>query len=275
MDEFFPAPVPVNDTADLVAVAALDDFPALVGEDTRRDVFPDRDDHAARELHRRLIDRDRYRQWLETARTLARAGVRPAPSHHNGQVSVWGAFWDHHELTAQLASSDTRFRAGELMLVLGTIVDAENPVVPYLPPGYDFYAIGVQTAGMACHHRYIVGMPLPMSADGFRSASTLARFSDRNGHSCIGIGGRSLSELVEYHALLTALDLSAETCYDELEEAFYPLDLQHALKLTQATVPSDEELQRPRDTNESMWSWLSGSFAASSWTLYVLGDNCD
>ena len=90
--------------------------------------------------------------------------------------------------------------------------------------GLEVRAFAVQTAGMMCDHRYVVGVVLPLTALGTMLATCVAQFVSGPGHRCVRRAHAQQHVLDSYRILLTELGLSAESVLDLLEEGFVPLD---------------------------------------------------
>lgn len=294
-----------SDTSDLLAISSIKDADVFDHSVTPTSLF-DED----RDAFRAWQDESRYREWVREARQLASAGVRPAPSHRldaRGRMSLtwWAGFYDALELPHELGGSQRDplvlfgflvERSSESSSLLGDSSDSDESdqlgltassyrrlQLPYLPNGFAWTAVAHQTAGVACHHRYLVGIPLRLSESGALLAHRITSFQ-QHPHSCIGLGGRTLSDLAEYHELVTSLGLSAERCFEHLEEGIYPIDVDHASTFSATPVPTDDELSAPLDENDEEASAfdrlasLVARFASPgtiSPALWVLGENCD
>jgi len=173
----------------------------------------------------------------------------------------------------------TKFRAHEPLVLFGTEVQRDATNLPFVPPSLSMYAVAHQTAGMACHHRYFVGLPLVLSDAGLRIALQVASFCERSGHDCVGLGGLHLSDLAAYHAHVAAVGGSCELLYNLLEEGCYPLDPHCASLFTAGTFPPLELFGPPVDASlsakEQVLHRLSRMRSSNRWGVFVLADNCD
>jgi len=234
----------------------------------------------------------RYQRWLRDAVKLSRAGVRPAPSHKTdggkSHTSLFGAFVDVEELSDELlgAESDENhinlndesafmyepLRVSPLVLLGYSVPDDLELNLPPLPPGPAWVAVSAQTAGLACHHRRFIGIPIQLHAEGRRRAAKLAAFCDSElvgGHNCVGIGGLGEDEIGAYLLQVISLGLTSWRSLHLLEEGCYPLDLDdHNLtalgKVTESDSNALDSLRR-----------LYQPDVDSRWSLFVFGDNCD
>ena len=85
-------------------------------------------------------------------------------------------------------------------------------------------AFSVQTAGMMCDHRYVVGVALPLTALGAMLATCVAQFISDPSHGCVRRSSASEHLLQAYRNLLEELNLTADSVLGLLEEGFMPLD---------------------------------------------------
>lgn len=231
------------------------------------------------------VERSRYELWRQQGEVLTAHGVAIAPSHHSykdedgnerSYVSVWGAFHDAAELAE-----------GAPVLVLATEVNPHNIVLPALPEGFSYTAIANQTTGVSCAHKYLVGVRLEVNQT---IAASIAVFSERDGHDCVGLYRHSLGELAAYDALLQSLGLSADTCWEHLAEACYPIDAtdDNVSALTQDAFPTSLMRQTSEDLfyangSATRLAGLAASAAPdrfdmtkpSKWALFLLTENCD
>jgi hypothetical protein len=231
------------------------------------------------------VERSRYELWRHQGEVLTAHGVAIAPSHHSykdedgnerSYVSVWGAFHDAAELAE-----------GEPVLMLATEVNPHNIVLPALPQGFSYSAIANQTTGVACAHKYLVGVRLEVSKT---VAASIAAFSERDGHDCVGLYRHSLGELSAYNALLQSFGLSADTCWEHLAEACYPIDAtdDNVRVLTNDVFPTSLMRQTAEDLSYANGSAtrLAGLTTMaepdrfdmtkpSKWALFLLTENCD
>lgn len=270
---------PVLDTSDLTAIAALAD-PEPQPEPELSLAFTDPDEH------RRRRDARANARWVTQAKTLAAAGVTPAPSHREHRTadgntrlwpSTWGAFADSGDILADLVAAGATLPGSHLVL-FGVEVDPHHLTLPHLPAGYPWIAVAHQSAGIACHHRHLVGIRLEVSPDADRVVHALATFADHDGHRCIGCGPVHLSDLRRYAELCDRLGVSAETAWDALEEGCYPLDETAAQVLSDTPVPTWEERHPspgPDATPLERLAALGEATGERTWRVWVLGPNCD
>jgi hypothetical protein len=268
---------PVLDTSDLEAIAALAD-----PGDPQPPSFALLDD-PDRSLYQAAQDEYRWAVWVRQARALAAAGVRPCPSHQEvttpeGEPRLWRSSWNAFHDAQDLAAQTSRRRHPAPLVVFGFEVKPHNLQLPFLPSGYDWIAVANQTGGMACHHRYIVGIVLDVRADRKDDIDELDAFADRNGHSCVGLLGEvSLTELRAYGELVDRLGLSAEFSWRNLEEGCYPLDESAAALISDTPIPTWEERYPPLPDDAPPLEKLQamGPLVDSPWMVWVLGENCD
>ena len=267
-----PRPLPVYDTSDLAGIASLPDLAEAPGEKRAANIFS----NTPRKLYNLLSDRARYRTWLTEARVLASQGVRPGPSHtviNAHPYPTWsGAFASDSELPRGFPSDP--------LVIFGVVVPhdaARKDELPYLPTGYPWQSITVQSGGMACHHPRFIGFPLKIRKSALGNVYRLASFADLDGHHCVGLFGNALSTLGSYERTVSSMGLSANTPYEHLEEAVYPLDITCAKLLSKTKTPKPAELYSPVDDDAS-WSELASSIQSydpTSWGVFILGKNCD
>lgn len=234
------------------------------------------------------VERSRYDDWHRQGEILTAHGVAIAPSHHSykdedgneqSYVSVWGAFQDAAELAE-----------GSPVLMLATEVNPHNIELPALPEGFAYSAVANQTTGVSCAHKYLVGVKLEVSQAAMAIATAIAAFPERDGHDCVGLYRHSLGELAAYNALLQSLRLSADTCWEHLAEACYPIDAtdDNVSILTKDAFPTS----LMRQTSEDL-AYVNGSATRSAvlsalpapdrfdmtkpskWALFLLTENCD
>lgn len=233
-------------------------------------------------------ERTRYEDWRHQGEVLTTYGVSISPSHHsyedeNGNehnyASVWGAFNDATELDA-----------GEPVLMLATEVDPRNIILPALPGGFSYIAVANQTTGISCAHKYLVGVKLGISKAASAIAESIAAFPDRDGHDCVGLYRHSLGELSAYDSLLRSFGLSADSCWEHLAEACYPIDAtdDNVSALTQNAFPTSLMRQTAEDLaftdgalkkfNDQPGALATDKFditKPSKWSLFLLTENCD
>jgi hypothetical protein len=209
----------------------------------------------------------RLQRWCRSAGRLARAGVRPGPSHilrrDGSLLPTYDAFLDPHDLLGDVDLGD------QPLVVLSYRIDSVE-TLPQLPGGLPWVAVSPQTAGLACHHPLLLCLPVQLHAEGLDTARILARFADNaeSGHDCVGVGGLGLAELRDYANILRRLGLTAEQAWQQLEEACSPLDatsdnLAAFGSLPGGVSPEDIVAATPRTDGSHRWA------------LCVLGENCD
>lgn len=129
-----------------------------------------------------------------------------------------------------------------------------------------------QTAGYACHHRYIYAKflkPLPI-------IEKLGRRLLSKYNESLLIQPPPLSTAMEYNALLETHGVSANRSYTGLEEGFYPIDIKCLPKVTKEKFSRDlsKELIKPlpkykkRSVMDVFANWVD-------FELAILGPNCD
>jgi hypothetical protein len=207
-------------------------------------------------------------------------GVRPAPSHTIGpdaeaRPSIWGAFWDAQELAAAQAAAGGTCPGAPLVL-FGVEVDPRDPGGRRFPPGYPWVAVAHQTAGVACHHRYLVGVPLEVRPDRCDDLAALGSFAHDRARRCVGALGLALSDLAAYAQLLDELGLSAQDAWRVLEEGCSPLDEHCAAELSDTPVPSRDERYPVPPGATALDALRSGPpLVDNPWKVWVLAENCD
>lgn len=278
MSLHFPAPNPVLDTSDLTAIANLADLETLDGEGAHDDALGAIRGDISTETFYALRARRSYRVWLNEARILAQAGIQPSPSHYSvgdrTVVSLGGGF-----TTAEAIQADWRMPGDPLVIFAHRIADGTEleAGLPYLPAGWPWRAITVQSAGVACHHPRFVGLVLEPTLAGLTTAYRLNGFCGLRGHRCVGVRDVTLSEARSYADVTERLGLSAEYSWHDLEEAVYPLDAEMTGVLSETPVPSGEDLY-PAEAGPLRFLSGEPDAAIRSWGefhVYVLGDNCD
>lgn len=254
-------------------------------DSTERDNQPAFNEPRVKDIRdtRRLYEQQKFQRWFTQAKTLTAHNVHIAPAYaaYNERLNpnIWGAFWDSEQLAKNLADSTNLYRAHEPLVMFAYEVDINNLTChhPHLP-GHDLWAVATQSAGMACHHRYLIGIPLALHDSGSRTAAHIAHFANRDRHNCVGLGGHNLSDLADYHQHLADCGMSAEWVWDRLEEAVYPLDRHCAAALSDTPVPDDEKLCGPNTATtgkEQILETFTRIHAPKRWAVYILGDNCD
>lgn len=275
--------VSVFETDDPATVAAIATLPevALPG---MNDLLPGErfsDLMSGGGMHDRIEAR-RVRDWQNNAGALARAGIRPAPSHFRGLDGSSHCDFNEGFLDAELYRDELVvagfLRDDEPLVML--VHELKNRVrpeqLPRLHPGIDWVAVTHQSAGMACHHAHFVGTPILLHDTGAGIARELSLFSDLGfpeGHSCIGIGGVLLDELSRYRQVCDNLGVRAERAWKILEEAISPLDATDVNLEALGEIPGFDgeidEITRAGDTTGPL------VFFADAWKIVVFGPNCD
>lgn len=252
----------------------------------------------------RRSDTVSYRRWRNEAIVVARAGVRPAPSHTQygtrRYVSLSGAFLDVTDLATELSStsetpnaelsysaapgtsssswSQNDLDAGqesELPVVIAGVAlpDSDTLEIPFLPSGPHWTAVTAQTAGLACHQPRFIGVPVLLHEHGRMRAREISRFCDSelvDGHNCIGIGGLDYDEAGAYMLHTWNNGVRAEHSYPALEEGCYPVDL---------TIENLEQFGTLTGPDAALVEAVRrgeiGSWRGSRWGIFVFGPNCD
>ena len=135
------------------------------------------------------------------------------------------------------------------------LTDGEGRVMAFLafrfglPPlvdDYDWYAVSHQSGGYACDHPLFVGTPLRLRPEMAQRLQRLALRFDQYSAGHFYRGNVTFSDLVEYAGCLTAMGLHCEFTYEDLEEAFYPIDATQAhLDLLSADPPRLDVVKPP------------------------------
>jgi hypothetical protein len=159
------------------------------------------------------------------------------------------------------------------VLMLGILVDSEYPETYSAKESkvLHWQKIVHQTAGYACHHRYIEGIILPVTP----AVNDYMRLIESRYVETQISQPASLGAVVNYQAELVRTfgeTVKCDSTHYLLEEAFYPIDATpEALKtLTTAKLPSDlDDLIQW----ESDFEQLCGIIGR--WGLFILGQNSD
>jgi hypothetical protein len=269
-------PPRVLDTSDLGEILALGDLALLPGEsEMQARIWASAGERSSARV---LREREQYRTWLREARFLAARGVRPGPSHYaldDGFFSSFnGGFADAswEDGGSARGSTTPRVYFGRKL----TRSEYDLSALRSFPSGWR--AVSHQSSGVLCRHPRFVGIPLLVKDAMLGAVRALGGFADRlpGGHSCIGLAGVDLSELVAYDRELRDYGLSAEWAYRHLEEAIYPLDRTCAHLISDTVVPSDDVVW-PRKTGGSVLTNLFASWPGDTaqWGVFIFGDNCD
>jgi hypothetical protein len=133
--------------------------------------------------------------------------------------------------------------------------------------------IAHQTAGLSCHQRHIIGTILtPKSLEIETAVKSLCdKWLDSN-MGCFGLG---LAEANEYSNDLKRLfgkDVSCESSWRHLEEAWYPVD---CTKDALSVLTSDILPENLDDLIEWGNGWERAYGCINRWTLVFCGENSD
>lgn len=127
-----------------------------------------------------------------------------------------------------------------------------------------------QTAGNACHHHYILGTIIEPKSNVFKNMVELS--GKWIGTNC-GVFGVSLNTVLEYREDLKNLfDVDCNGCYDNFEEAIYPIDC------TRENLKNMTDTVFPEDLNNLIsWEDELSKFCGcvGRWNLWILGANSD
>lgn len=129
-----------------------------------------------------------------------------------------------------------------------------------------------QTAGYACHHRYMYARFLMPSL----KIKKLGKMLLSKYSGSLLAQPVSLREANEYNNLLAEFGLSADRSFVRLEEGFYPIDIECLPKVTREKFSNDlrRQLVRPlpkynkRKLSDVLSNWVE-------FELAILGPNCD
>lgn len=168
-------------------------------------------------------------------------------------------------------------QAFHLVLYVATEVGHSHPSPPLTPPPRfkrpsDWKLLFHQTAGYACHHRYIYAKFLePRTSIKKLGLELLSKYNDS-----LVAQPLSLPAANEYESLLGKYGLTAAHSYINLEEGFYPIDVECLSKVTKEKFAKDlrTELIKPmpkyrkRSISDLFANWVN-------FELAILGPNCD
>jgi hypothetical protein len=156
--------------------------------------------------------------------------------------------------------------------------DAPHPSIqPYhVSPKFkkpsDWHLLFHQTAGYACHHRYLHAKFLsPRPIINTLGKKLLEVYNDSLIAQPI-----SLSTANEYNELLSSFGLTANRTYTSLEEGFYPIDIECLGKVTTEKFEKDLRKQLLKPVPRYKKRTFADLF--SNWVdfeLAILGPNCD
>jgi len=149
-----------------------------------------------------------------------------------------------------------------------------EPIVPYpkFKAPSKWKLLFHQTAGYACHHRYLHARFLqPTPAIAKLGKALLTKYNDSLISQPI-----TLSAANEYNNLLGDFGLSANRSYTSLEEGFYPIDIECLPKVTPEKFSKDLRKQmlhpipryKKRSVADIFANWVNFEIA-------ILGPNCD
>jgi hypothetical protein len=129
-----------------------------------------------------------------------------------------------------------------------------------------------QTAGYACHHRYLYAQFLsPKPAIKKLGKTLLNKYNDSLIAQPV-----SLTTANEYNALLSEFGLTANWSYTRLEEGFYPIDIECINKVS--TQKFSKDLRSQFIKKMPAYKKRSIADVFSDWVnfeLAILGPNCD
>ncbi len=164
-----------------------------------------------------------------------------------------------------------------LVLYVSTDPSRSTPEIPaFRPPRFKtpskWNLLFHQTAGFACHHRYMYACFLP-PRPAIRKLGSLL-LSRYNGS--LLAQPVTLDTANEYNDLLRSYGLTSNHSFTELEEGFYPIDIECLGKVTSEKFPRDlrAALLKPmpryhkRNVAALMANWVNFGLA-------ILGPNCD
>ena len=104
-------------------------------------------------------------------------------------------------------------------------------------PGRKWYAVRHQCAGVACQQQEFYGTPVAPSG---KVAMALTQMSQQFYGSEIGALGTNLDDILEYRAMLQAVDLDCKYTYPKMVEGFYPIDLpEHLDNYLEEQLPAE------------------------------------
>lgn len=138
------------------------------------------------------------------------------------------------------------------------------------PPEFEF--IDHQTGGIACHHPGLLGRALPV-AHTTRIAME-ALHSRWYGSNCGALFGANLKEIIKYESdIYELLGVSCNNSFNDLEEGYYPIDIEEAQKLTTEKLPEDlDDWIEWTGPENSIFKNLG---AIGRWSLRIYGENSD
>ena len=167
----------------------------------------------------------------------------------------WSGVLGYPNNPADPFSLPQRFFTDSDTLFPGELTDGQGRVkaflgfrfgLPPLPDAYDWYGLSHQSGGYACDQPQFVGTPLRLRPEMAEGLERLARQFNAHSNGHFYRGNVTFSDLTEYAGCLAALGLHCERTYEEIEEAFYPIDATQAhLDRLCIDPPSLDLVKRP------------------------------
>jgi hypothetical protein len=127
-----------------------------------------------------------------------------------------------------------------------------------------------QTAGYACHHHY---MEARFLAPTKKIGALMEELKEAYNDSCIT--NPTLETANEYEAVLKKYGLSANRTAFDLEEGFYPIDIEYLPKVTGEKFPKNLMDLCKEIPKEGKTARRLGLFGWRHFGLAILGPNCD
>lgn len=160
------------------------------------------------------------------------------------------------------------FQGQKAYLVLTTSSDNSWQAPPVWTEPNKWVKLFHQTGGHACtHHQMYARFLKPKKEIEPLFDLLMELYND----SCL-YSPPSLEVATGYETLLKEFGLSANSSYSELEEGFYPLDIDCLSKVTSEKFPKDlNKLVKAPEKGEKKFSFLNWRF----FNLAILGPNCD
>jgi len=226
------------------------------------------------------VDEGRISTWNHNSVLLGAKGVRYGESHSYvsgvAHPSLDGGYIDSNDLLAELVQEGAYLPGVPLTMLAYVVEELES--LPEFNSSLPWVAVTHQSAGMGCHQRRVIGVPVTLHEAGVELAVKLGGFADvawNDGHSCVGIGGVMLSELEGYHRLLSSVGLSAEHTWEWLEEGCSPVDATDTNLEALGSLPGFSGEIHTLIEDSSSWGGLRLFAKDSRWSVLVLGENCD
>lgn len=225
-----------------------------------------------RDAVRAAMELERFQRWKRDAIAMARAGIRPGPSHFEVgseyACTLQGGYMESEMLRHELVSAGMHpFDAPLVVLAFGAGAHDVNLDVT-MPREVPWIALTHQSSGIACNQVQSVATPVLLHPEGAGRVARLARFADLDGHDCIGITGVRLGELARYKELCDEVALSAEWSWKLLQEGCSPLDASSENLKKLGAMIGGYSLDEVIDA-------VSLDSYQFPWSLLVLGPNCD